>query len=223
MKAFSAAVWVSVILAVSTLASSACGFGEPLVGVKEGDWMEYKVNIVGVPPPIHNVTWMRMDILQVEDSAFPVNLTVKFVNGTFYSTIWRFNFTEGNTEGWLIIPSNLNPNDTFYDNYSKTGKNIAIEGQTQRTVLTANRQVTFGNDSFRTKQWDKATGVFVQSSETLKNWSVNVELVATNLWSPQILGLNQNVFYGVAVSSCALAASFSAILFVVRKRRSGTV
>jgi hypothetical protein len=38
-------------------------------------------------------------------------------------------------------------------------------------------------------------GVFIQSSENLGNWSANVYAVATNLWSPQILGLDQTTFY----------------------------
>jgi hypothetical protein len=90
--------------------------------------------------------------------------------------------------------------------------------------LSARRIVTYGNDSFRTKEWDKATGVFVQSSETLKNWSVNVEMVATNLWSPQILGLNQAVFYELVASGGVLAvAVFSLVVVIVRRRRSETV
>jgi hypothetical protein len=146
------------------------------------------------------------------------------LNGTFYSSIWKFNFTKGNTEGWIIIPPNLSPKDTFYDNFSKTEKNIAIQSQTEKTVLSASRAVTYGNDSFRTKEWDKATGVFVRSSETLKNWSSEVEMVATNLWSPQIQGLNQTVFYELMVSGGVLAvAVFSSIVVVVRRKRSETV
>jgi len=65
----------------------------PSVGVKKGDWMEYAVNITGTPPPVHKgVIWMKIDVLQVEDTAFPVNLTIKFLNGTMSSSIWRLNF-----------------------------------------------------------------------------------------------------------------------------------
>ena len=120
MKAFTALVLVSIMLSVSTVASPTCAYDEPLVGVKEGDWMEYNVDITGIPPPIHNVTWMRIEVLQIEGkAAFSVNLTVRYANGTFYSSIWKFNFTEGNVEGWVIIPSNLGPKDTFYDNFLK--------------------------------------------------------------------------------------------------------
>ena len=83
--------------------------GAPTMGVKDGDWIEYKVDITGTPPPIHNVTWMRMTILQIQGAAFQANITVRFVNGTLYSSIWKFNFTEGNEEGWISIPSILVP------------------------------------------------------------------------------------------------------------------
>ncbi len=47
--------------------------------------------------------------------AFSVNLTARYANGTIGSAVWKFNFTEGNVGGWIIIPSNLGPGDTFYD------------------------------------------------------------------------------------------------------------
>jgi hypothetical protein len=83
MKAFTAVVFTSIMVSVSFIVSPVCACGEPLVGVKEGDWMEYKVNITGVPPPIHNVTWMRMEVLQVKGADFWVNVTVRSLNGTF--------------------------------------------------------------------------------------------------------------------------------------------
>jgi hypothetical protein len=50
MKAFTTVIFTSIMVSVSLIVSPACTYGEPLVGVKEGDWMEYKVNITGVPP-----------------------------------------------------------------------------------------------------------------------------------------------------------------------------
>jgi hypothetical protein len=219
MKALTTLILASMIISVVIVASPSHANGEPSAGVKEGDWMEYNVNVIGTPPPIHNVTWMRIEVMRVEGAAFPVNLTVRYQNGTFYSSIWKFNFTEGNVEGWIIIPSKLSPGDTFYDNYSKTDKNIAIQSQTQKNVLATSRTVTYGNDSYRTKEWDKATGVMVRSSETLKNWSVNVDITSTNLWSPQILGLNQTVFYALSGLSMVLAVSILSSVIVVEKRR----
>jgi hypothetical protein len=112
-----------------------------------------------------------------------------------------------------------------------TGKpvNVTIQNQEQETVLGASRTVTYGNDSFRHKEWDKATGVFVGSSEHLKNvtnkagWyiedlTVTIKATATNIWSPQILGLNQTVFYAlVAVLVLPIVVLYSATV-VARKK-----
>ena len=220
MKTFTVIILTSLIVSVLIVVSPARGYDEPSVGVKEGDWIEYDVNITGNPPAVHrNVTWMRIDILQVDGTAFPANLTVRYANGTLDSSIWKFNFTEGNTEGWVIIPSGLRSGETFFDNFSKTDKHITIQSQEQKTVLGATRTVTFANDTYRDKQWDKDTGVFVGSSEIFRNWSAYVTAKDTNMWSPQILGLNQTAFYALAGASIVLAASIVSLVFADERKR----
>jgi hypothetical protein len=110
-------------------------YGEPAVGVKEGDWIEYIVRTAGTPPPEQDLDWVRIEILNVEGAAFHANLTVRSVNGTVWSAIRNFNFTEGKVAEWTIIPSNLSLGDTFYD-ISKQG-NVTVEGQDQKMVARA--------------------------------------------------------------------------------------
>jgi len=98
-------------------------------------------------------------------------------------------------------------------------------------VLGAVRTVTYGSDAFRHKEWDKATGVFIGSSERFKNvttkdgWriedlTVTIQATATNMWAPQILGLNQTVFYALVTLSLATAALILALeLSVARKKK----
>lgn len=220
MKPYVALVLISLLVSVSTIISLPLTKWEPLIGVKKGDWIEYNINISGTPPPIHNVTWMRMEVLQVQGAAFDVNLTNKFANGTLSSSIWKFNFTEGQTEGWLIIPSSLSPGDTFYDASKLT--NITIQGQQQKIVADATRTVTYANDSFKTKEWDKATGVFTQSSENLRNWSAYVYATATNIWNPQTQGLAQTEYFiiivFVVVAVVIVAIAFASAKIKISKR-----
>jgi hypothetical protein len=224
MKAFTVIILASLTLSVLIVVLPTRGYEEPSVGVKIGDWIEYDVNITGNPPAVHrNVTWMRIEVMQVDATSFPVNLTVRFANGTLDSSIWKFNFSEGNTEGWVIIPSGLGLGDTFFDNFSKTDKHIMIQSQEQKTVLGAARTVTYANDAYRDKQWDKATGVFISSSEIFRNWSAYVTAVETNMWSPQILGINQNAFYALAGTSIVLTASIVSLVFVAERKRSKIV
>ena len=224
------------IVSVSIIASPALTYAEPSVGVKEGDWIEYDINVTGVGsmPPTHDVRWMRIDVLPVQGAAFSVNLTARYANGTVGSAIWKFNFTEGNVGGWIIIPSNLSQGDTFYDSWTtETRKpvNVTIQSQEQKTVLGATRTVTYGNDSFRHKEWDKATGVFVGSLEVYKNvtnkagWhiedlNVTIHATATNMWSPQNLELNQPPFYALIAAGAVVAALIaSSAIFVARRKR----
>ena len=234
MKAITALLITCIIVTFSISASPTLSYDQPSVGVKKGDWIEYNISITGTgtPPPTHDVRWMKIEIMQVQGAAFPVNLTARYANGTIGSAVWKFNFTEGNVGGWLIIPSNLGPGDTFYDSsiHNRKPVNVTIQRQEQKIVLGASRTVTCGNDSLRHKEWDKATGVFVGSSETLKNvtnkagWyiedlTVNIQVIATNMWSSQMLP-DQSVFYTLVAGSTVLAVlAIPSIIVIARRKR----
>lgn len=234
MKAYTALILASIIVSASLLSLPILAIDEPPVGVKEGDWIEYDITLngTGKAPPTHDVRWFRMQIIEVQGTAFWVNLTARYANGTVGSSIWDFNFTDGNVGGWVIIPSGLSPGEKFYDSSRHNGKpvNVTVQGQEQREVCGASRVVTFGNDSLRHKEWDMTTGVMIGSIETYMNitnkagWyindlTVNIEATATNLWSPQILGLDQNAFY-LLVGGIVLLAIIALVLLVVIKRKT---
>ncbi len=191
----------------------------PTVGVKKGDWIEYTIEKTGqTATPEENMTWFRMDILDIEGVAFQVNVTVRYMNGTLRSSIWSFNFTEGNFGCWLIIPANLNAGDTFYDSYKAA--NVIIEGEKQKEVVGANRTITHACDSKRIiKEWDKATGVYTYAVERSKNFTIITQTVATNLWSPQSEVQNQEIHNTLIAVIIALATAVLLLLLVVRKPR----
>jgi hypothetical protein len=218
------------MLCLSVFALFVSASAEPIVGVKEGDWVEYSVAVSGTGsmPPDHSVSGMRMTVLSVHDASFFMNVTVNYVNGTVGSAVWTFNFTEGNTEGWIVIPANLSPGDTFFDSF-KPG-DVLVQREEQRVVLGATRTVTFGSDDIRkVKEWDKATGFFVNSVEVIQNrtiegWyfenlTVNVRAIDTNMWSRQIFGLEPSVF-ALVISGLVfvLVLSVSALLIWQREK-----
>jgi hypothetical protein len=173
MKKIAVLILASILLGLSFFTLFVSAYAEPMVGVKEGDWMEYDVTVTGTGsmPPNHEVQGMRMTVISVDNAAFSMNNTVRYVNGTVSSAIWKFNFTEGNTEGWIVIPANLSPGDTFFD-YTKPG-DIPIQSEEQRVVLGATRTVTCGSDAIRqVKEWDKTTGFFVNSVEVIKDRTI---------------------------------------------------
>jgi len=221
MKVFTALILAGIIVSLSIIASPTLVYDdEPSVGVKKGDWIEYTVSITGpTSAPSHNITWFRVEILNVEGAAFQANVTVRNVNGTFSSSVWKFNFAEGQVGGWVIIPPNLGTGNTFFD-AAKPG-NVTIEGEEQQIVAGTSRTITRASDSTRlVKEWDKATGVYTYSVEHPKNFTVISTAIATNMWSPQILGLNQTVFYALAAASIVLAVLIlSSVIVVARRKR----
>jgi len=220
------------VIFVSIFTSLTLGYKEPSVGVQKGDWIEYDVSIIGTGsmPPTHDVRWFRIEVLPVQGTAFSVNLTSRYANGTVGSSIWKFNFTEGNVEGWIIIPSNLGSGDSFYDYSIHTGKpvDVTIQSQEQKTVLGPIRTVTYGSDSFRQKEWDKATGVFTGSTEVYKNvttrtghyiedLTITIQAIATNMWgTAPILGLDQTMFYGLIAIVVLPLVTVSSIMVFAR-------
>ena len=232
MKTCVALILLSTV-AFSIVASVMQVFGEPLVGVKKGDWIEYNVSVAGSGsmPPTHDVRWMRIEVLPlVQDEAFSVNLTSRYANGTVGSAVWKFNFTEGNVEGWIIIPANLGAGETFYDYSPHTGipVNVTVKGEEHKTVCGATRSVTYGFDALRHKEWDKATGVFVGTTEIYKNvttkkgWYiedliVTVKATATNMWSHEtVLEQNPMVLWAAVVF---VVLGIMTLLVVSRKKR----
>src|SRR5665647_3247889 len=219
MKAFTPLILVIIFVSFSIVVSPTSANDNSLVGVKYGDWIEYTVSITGpTSAPAHNITWFRIEILDIESVAFQANVTVKNVNGTLSSSNWKFNFTEGQVEGWVIIPANLGVGNNFYD--SSKPANITIMGEEQKIAAGATRTITHASDSTRpVQEWDKATGVYTYSVEHPKNFTAISQAIATNMWSPQIMGLNQAAINSLVAISIVSAVLVSSSLVVTRRNR----
>jgi len=188
--------------------------GEVSIGVKSGDWIEYKVSTTGLPPEGHDVVWARMEILSVVGGEIRVNTTTKAANGTFSSVVMTLNPAAGQVDVWAIIPANLSQGDSFFD--KNLGK-IPIMGQEQKTIGGAVRDTTFYNSTERFKRWDKTTGVFLEGTDALGNYSLTATFERTNIWSSKIMGLDPTVFFISIFAVALLAAGFMAIVVVRRK------
>jgi hypothetical protein len=166
-------------------------YNELQVGVKKGDSMEYNITITGPPlDSARNLIWFRNEILDVQGNSFKTNMTSRSVNGTVLSSLWDFNLNDGQVCGWVIIPSNLSTGEQFFD--VAKGANITIEGQEQKIIAGASRTITHATDPGKLyKEWDKATGVYVNSIEHTKNYTVITNATTTNLWNAQINEPNQ--------------------------------
>ena len=158
-----------------------------------------------------------MEILDVEGEVLHANVTVRNVDGVVSSSIRTFNFTDGQVQAWIIIPANLSPGDTFYD--ASIPGDVIIQGQVEKTVVGATRTITNASDSGKYKEWDKATGMYTETIDNLENYTINAFATATNMWAPQILGLEQAVFYAIIIVIVAVIAVAILVSVIFQRRR----
>lgn len=204
-------VVLTVFVCTTQIASSA-----PSIGVKKGDWIEYHVSTSGTPPDEKHIVWARTEILDVQGNEFMANTTGQAPNGTLSSFVRTFNFKEGQVSGWIIIPANLSPGEFFYDAFDN--RNYTVHGEKEETVAGATRTITYINETARYKEWDKATGVFVKTIDNVGNYTVNATAFATNMWSPQILGLDQALFFAIVVAFVIVVIVLVLVVFARRKK-----
>lgn len=216
MKIKTAALTIVLVFVLSAAPTYGTTSTSPSAGVKAGDWIEYSINTTGTAPAAQNITWAKIEILSVQGPVIQANFTVRYPNGTLSTSPRDFNFTAGQTQAWIIIPANLSPGQSFYD--SSSG-NVTIQGQLQKTVAGATRTVTYTNSTIRNKQWDKATGMFVQTQDNEGNYTVYGYAIATNIWSPQILGLNQTVFYAIVIIIIVVVVAFALAAVYAKKEK----
>jgi len=195
------------------------GVGDALaeisVGAKKGDWIEYQVAYTGTPTAGHDVTWARMEIKDVQGKSVSVGITVEYSNGTQEEVTTTLNLETGQLGDDFIIPANLNSGDTFFD---KNAGNITISGVEERTYAGATRTVMHAVTSETTYYWDQATGVLVEGISRFPDYTMNTLVDQTNMWQPQLLGLDPTVFYTLVIGAIVLIVVVLAFLIVRRKK-----
>ncbi len=206
----------AILTALTLLMSITLAQAQVSVGVKVGDWIEYNITTTGVPIEGHNLVWARMEILEVQGAEIRANVTSRADNGTMSSIVRFFNLQDGEVQAWVIIPANLGPGDTFYD--KTINSTVTIQDEAQKTFAGATRTITHVSTVERDKQWDKATGVFVTTLDFLEGYTINATAVATNMWNPQILGLEPTIFYALVISVVIIVIA-SAVLIATRKKK----
>jgi len=184
------------------------------VGVKQGDWIEYQVTFTGTPPESHDIAWAKMEIVGVQVAVINLNVTTKFSNGTLLNETITLNLETGQLGDEFIIPANLNGGDTFFD---RNVGNITISGVEERTCAGATRTVVYASTSQTMFYWDRSTGVFVEASSSFNDCTMNTKADKTNMWQPQIFGLDPTVFCALVIAAAAILVVIA--FFVVRRKK----
>jgi len=216
-------VTVSIVTMLSLLMGCAPIAGSELtLGVKKGDWIEYHTVITGTPVPEHNVSRARIEILDVQGFNVTTQLTSWLYNGTVQTIVEVLNPQEGKLGSWFLIGANLNTGDTFYDkNAPNGGGTYTIQGVNELTYAGATRAISFCPSYFEAfKRWDKATGIFVEGFGIYRNYSLNTVADKTNMWNPEVIELDQTLFYGLVAIVVVLAVvAVAALILAFRRKR----
>ena len=185
------------------------------VGVKQGDWIEYSVAFTGSPPVEHDVVWARMEVMNVTGRRVNAMFISQLSNESILNVVEDLDLEAGRLIDLFIIPSGLNVGDKFFD---QVVGDVMIDAVEIRTYAGSSRTVVRAAAVDTQWFWDRSTGVAVEARTSNSVYTLDTIVVSTGLWSPQILGLDQTVFYILLIISAAGAVIVAVVLVFRRKR-----
>lgn len=203
---------LTLLLVLVSTAFVAVASAEIQVGVKQGDWIEYNVAITGDVPELHDVKWCRFDILAVDGKHVYVDITWRYVNGSEETEPNTLKLETGQIGDCFIIPANLNEGESFL---SLEG-DITISGVETQTCAGATRTVVSASTPETLFHWDRSTGVLVEANSTYSLFTMFTKVDKTNMWQPQLFGLDQPVFF--ALAAVVVVAVVAVAIFLVRRK-----
>jgi hypothetical protein len=195
-----------------------------MVGVKQGDWIEYAVTFTGGPPVI---TCVRENILNVMDAFVAVKTTTRWYNGSETVETLNLNVTgpSGTSMDWvgrLLIP----PGSRMGDLVNVQGYPLAVGGENNRTYVGMERTVVSASGSMGSYRvvfyWDKQTGVMLQAIFISEGHVRDVLATATNLWGGGFLGIDWWLWLTLLMGTVVILGTVG-ILWTRRRRWTGNL
>jgi len=219
MRRFAFLAVVLALLAVSPLLGSAFAQSSE-VGVKAGDWIRYKVAVTGSPISEYNITWASMNITAVNGEVITVNVLTQYGNGTLLAEPGiNLNVATGAIGDGFFVPIDLKPGDRYSTEYEGI---INMTSVVHTEAGGAQRAVLVGVTGQSIYNWDKQTGIMVAATSNLPGCIMHTTTSSTNIWAPQILGLNQTLFYALALSIIGVVAILAGLVFLLVLRKKKT-
>jgi hypothetical protein len=208
------------LLAVSPLLGAAFAQSS-VVGVKAGDWIRYSVKETGNPISEYNITWASMNVTAVNGEVITVNVLTQYANGTLLSEPdIHLNVGTGAIGDGFFVPIDLKQGDRYSTEYEGI---INITSVEQTQAGGAQRSVLVGLTSQSIYNWDKQTGIMVAATSNLPGCVMHTTTSSTNLWAPtpQILSINQTVFYALTLSVIGVVAVLAGVIlfFILRRKK----
>ena len=164
------------------IAPIAVAVSDVSVGVKQGDWIQYNVNVTGNPPGDHNIKWASMNVTEVRNTNITLDIQTLFNNGTNYPEHITLNLATGILGDDFFIPKNLDVGNKFFDAYQG---NITITSIQQQTVAGVQRAVVLGATNYTSYVWDRETGTLVAATSIEPDYTMVTDTNSTNIWEPE--------------------------------------
>ena len=204
-------VCLMMVILVPMLVSAAI---DHRVVVRAGDWIEYNSAVTGVAPAESNITSSRFEVLSVEETTIQVNVTTRYADGTISARQLILDESTGALGDVLVIPTNLNVGDQFYD---RVHGNFTITEEEHRMVVGVQRTVVSTQEGETTYSWDKQTGVMVEADSVFKDFRLDTKMASTNIWQLKTAGLDLLIYYGIIAVMLVVVLVFAALRVLARK------
>lgn len=186
------------------------------IGVKKGDWIEYSVVATGDFPGEHNAKWARLEIVNLQGQIILVNVTTQLTTDKYVYYNVTVDFEKGDLLEGFFLPRNVTVGDVFVD--SLVG-NITAIGVGQRTYAGAGRTIIKGDSPNSTFFWDETKGIMVEAHSSYPDYNYTIDTIVekTNMWQPQIFGLEPTIFYSITIIAISIITIITGLVFWRRR------
>jgi len=175
--------------------------GFAAIGVKEGDWGKYKIEVIPEEMEeyfgaIEEIEWIKVEAKSVSDTTVTAEETIHFKN----ETEERETIGDALASGF-IIEADLGEGDEVTADFSGLGTTKKIKGTVSRIYAGASRKVNYveftvvqyNTTTTMKVYWDKKTGIICEISTSFSEFMgqpvempLSYKITDTNLWAPSI-------------------------------------
>jgi hypothetical protein len=188
-------------------------FAQIIVGVKEGDLIQYDVEVTGDVPEQHDVANASIEVINVRDKLVDIKFTSVFLDGTQKIDYSTLNLQTGNLGETFIIPANLTKGDSFSE---ELYGNITISKVEERSYAGVKRTTVTASNPQNVWYWDQETGFLVEAKSTYANFTITTTAKETNIWQPQPYEMDPIV--SIVLVIVIIAALLIIVVFRVLKK-----
>lgn len=162
-------------------------FAGIMVGVGEGDIVEYSVECTGDVSGEHNIRWAKIEVVDVKDKIVDINVTTRYFDDRLETMVATLNLETGEILDAFIVPANLSEGDTFLKQDVGT---ITVSGIEEKVYGGAERSVVIANTSDTVFCWDRPTGFLMEANSSYPDFSMHMKMEKTNVWQDLALALD---------------------------------